>query len=70
MLKKKIWPNFQRIIEVFTQKIVTKLSIVWVWDPRSGIQKKPIPAPGSMGQNGTGIPDPDPQHWVVHYSGL
>jgi hypothetical protein len=26
MLKKKIWANFQRIIELFTQKIVTKLS--------------------------------------------
>jgi hypothetical protein len=26
MLKKKVWAKFQRIIEVFTQKIVTKLS--------------------------------------------
>jgi hypothetical protein len=26
MLKKKIWANFQRILELFTQKIVTKLS--------------------------------------------
>jgi hypothetical protein len=26
MLNKKIWANFQRIIELFTQKIVTKLS--------------------------------------------
>jgi hypothetical protein len=25
VLKKKIWANFQRIIELFTQKIVTKL---------------------------------------------
>jgi hypothetical protein len=25
MLKKKIWANFQRIMELFTQKIVTKL---------------------------------------------
>jgi hypothetical protein len=25
MLKKKIWASFQRIIELFTQKIVTKL---------------------------------------------
>jgi hypothetical protein len=38
MLKKKIWANFQRIIELFIQKIVTKLSKIWVWDPRSGIQ--------------------------------
>jgi hypothetical protein len=61
MLKKKIWANFQRIVELFTQKIVTKLSKVWVWDPgseirdpRSGIRKKPIPDPGSRGQKGTG----------------
>jgi hypothetical protein len=26
MLKKKNWANFQRIIELFTQKIVSKLS--------------------------------------------
>ncbi len=52
MLKKKIWTNFPRIIEVFTQKIVTKPSKTWVWDP------------GSRGQKGTGsrILDPDPQH--------
>jgi hypothetical protein len=46
VLKKKISANFQRIIELFTQKIVTKLSKIWVWDPRSGIRKKPIPDPG------------------------
>ncbi len=33
MLEKKIWANFQRIIDLFTQKIVTKLSKIWVWDP-------------------------------------
>jgi len=42
VLKKKIWANFQRIIELFTQKIVTKLSKIWLWDP------------GSRGQKGTG----------------
>jgi hypothetical protein len=36
VLKKKIWANFQRIIELFTPKIVTKLSKIRVWDPRSG----------------------------------
>jgi len=48
VLKKKIWANFQRIIELFTQKIVTKLSKIWVWDPRSGIRKNlfRIPDPG------------------------
>jgi hypothetical protein len=53
VLKKKSWANFQRIIELFTQKIVNKLSKLWVWDPRSGIRKKPIPDPGSRGQKGT-----------------
>jgi hypothetical protein len=38
MPNKKIWANFQRIIEVFTQKIVTKLSKLWVWDPGSEIR--------------------------------
>jgi hypothetical protein len=56
MLKKKIWANYQRIIELFNQKIVTKLSNtgIWFWDPGSGIRKKPIPDPGSRGQKGTG----------------
>jgi hypothetical protein len=26
LLKKKIWPKFQRIMELFTQKVFTKLS--------------------------------------------
>jgi hypothetical protein len=53
MPKKKIWVNFQRILEFFTQKIVTKLSKIWVCDTGSGgIRKKPIPDPGSR------IPDP------------
>ncbi len=54
VLKKKIWSNFQRIIELITQKIVTKLSKIWAWDPRSGIRKKPITDPGSRGQKGIG----------------
>ncbi len=33
MLKKKFWANFQRIIEFFILKIVTKLLKIWVWDP-------------------------------------
>ncbi len=51
MLKKKILANFQRIIELFTQKIVTKLLKLWVWDPGSGIRDTD---PGSRGQKGTG----------------
>jgi hypothetical protein len=30
VLKRKIWASFQRFIELFTQKIVTKLSKIWV----------------------------------------
>ncbi len=57
MLKKKIWANFQRIMELFTQKIGIKLLKIWVWDPGSGknlfrildpgIKKAPDPGSGS-----------------------
>jgi hypothetical protein len=33
VLKKIIWANFQRIIELFTKKIVKKLFKIWSWDP-------------------------------------
>jgi hypothetical protein len=51
MVKKKIWANFQRIIEVFTQKIVTKLSKMMglgsvIRDPGSGKKLFRIPDPG------------------------
>ncbi len=59
MLKKKIWANFRRMIELFTQKIVTKLSKIWVWDPRSGKNLFRIPDPGPGVKKS---PDPDPQH--------
>jgi hypothetical protein len=42
----KNWAYFQRIIELFTQKIVTKLSKIWVWDPGSGKNLFRIPDPG------------------------
>jgi hypothetical protein len=45
-----MWPNFQIIIELFAQKIVTKLSKVWIWDPGSEIRDpgvKKAPDPGS-----------------------
>jgi hypothetical protein len=64
ILKKKIWANFQRITELITLKIVTKLSKIWVWDPGSadpewvfsGIQdpEKTHSGFGSRGQKGTG----------------
>ncbi len=55
--EEKIWANFQRIIELFAQKIVTKLSKVWVWDPGPGKNLFRIPDPGVKK-----APDPDPQH--------
>ncbi len=57
VLKKKIWANYQRIIELFAQKIVIKLSKVWVWYPGSGKNLFRIPDPGVKK-----APDPDPQH--------
>ncbi len=64
MLKKKIWANFQRIIELFSKKIVTKLSKIWVWDPGSEIRDPEKTYSGSriQGSNRHRIPDPDPQH--------
>jgi hypothetical protein len=50
MLKKKICTGLKRIIELFTQKFVTNLSKIWVWDPGS---EKPIPDPG-IGLGGLG----------------
>ncbi len=57
--EKKIWANFQRIIELIMQKIVNKLSKIWFWDPGSGknlfripdlgpgVKKAPGPGSGS-----------------------
>jgi hypothetical protein len=50
-----MWANFQRIIELFTQKIVTKLSNMGLG---SGKNLFRIPDPGVKK-----APDPDPQHW-------
>jgi hypothetical protein len=64
MLKKKIWANFQRIIEVFTQIIVTELSKIWVWDPGSEIRdpEKTYSESRIQGSKRHRLPDPDPQH--------
>ncbi len=53
-VKKKLWANLQIIIVLFTQKIVIKISKIWVVDPRSGKRKKPILDPRSRGLKGTG----------------
>ncbi len=81
MLKKKIWPNFPRIIEVFTQKIVTKPSNIWGWDPGSGktlfripdsgVKKAPEPGSGSATlasrmQHFFESPDPQARLMMIH----
>ncbi len=64
MLKKKNWANFQSIIELLTQNIVTKLSKIWVWDPGSEIRDPEKTYSGSriQGSKRHRIPDPEPQH--------
>jgi hypothetical protein len=52
-VKKKILANLQRIIELFTQKIVSKLPKIWVWNPGSG--KNLFRIPGSKRQAGSRI---------------
>ncbi len=64
VLKKKIWDNFQRNIELFTQKIVNKLSKIWIWDPGSGKNLFRIPDPGVKKAPDPGSRIPDPQHWL------
>jgi hypothetical protein len=68
MLRKKIWANFQRIIEVFTQKTVTKLSKIWVSDSGSKMRDRKKTYSGSriQGSKRHRVPDPDPQHWFEH----
>jgi len=73
MLKKKIWANFQRIVEVFTQKMFNMLSNIWVWDPgsrirdpRFGIRDPEKTYSGSRGQKGTGSRILDPQHCIFN----
>ncbi len=68
-LKKKIWANFQRIVEVFTPKIFNMLSNIWVWDPGSEIRVPEKTYSGSriQGSKRHRIPDPDPQHWYLLY---
>jgi hypothetical protein len=53
MLKKKIWANFQRTKELFTQKIVTMLSKIRLWNPGSEIRDPEKTYSGSRGQKGT-----------------
>jgi hypothetical protein len=49
------------MIELFTQKIVTKLSKIWVWDPGSEIRdpEKTYSESRIQGSKRHGIPDPE-----------
>jgi hypothetical protein len=62
MVKKKIWANFQRIVEVFTQKIFNMLSIYGfgIQDPGSEIRDPEKTYSGSriQGSKRHRIPDP------------
>jgi hypothetical protein len=66
VLKKKIWANFQRIIKLFTQKIVNNSQNYGFGIPGSG---KPIPDPGVKK-----APDPGSRIRIrntdIHYSHL
>jgi hypothetical protein len=63
-LRKKFEPIFKRILELFTQKIVTMLSKIWVW---VGIRDPEKTYSGSriQGSKRHRIPDPDPQHCYI-----
>jgi hypothetical protein len=65
VLKKKIWANFQRNIELYTKKLSKKLLKIWSWDPGSEIRDPEKTYSGSriQGSKRHRIPDPDPQHW-------
>jgi hypothetical protein len=57
-----MWVNFQRVIELFTQKVVTKFSKIWVWDPGSGKNLFRIPDPGVKK-----APDPGSGSATLHF---
>ncbi len=72
--RKKFGPVFQRIIVLFIQKFVTKLSKIWVWYPGSEIRDPKKTYSGSrirvQGSKRHWIPDPDPQICVFPFSGI
>ncbi len=64
VLKKTIWADFQRIIELFTKKNVKKLLKIWSWDPGSGKNLFRIPDPGVKKHP---IPDPGSRSATLHF---
>jgi hypothetical protein len=63
LMKKNMWSNFQGTIELFNQKIVTKPSKIWVWDPGSEIWDPEKTYSGSRIQRSKMHRIPDPQLW-------
>jgi hypothetical protein len=52
--RKNFGPIYKEIMEFFSQKIVIKLSEIWVWEPRYGIRKKSVSEPGYRSQKSPG----------------
>jgi hypothetical protein len=63
-LKKKNLGQFSKNYRTFTQTIVTKLSNIWVWDPRSEIRDRKITYSGSRIQGSKRHRIPDPQYCI------
>ncbi len=65
--RKKLGPIFKELLNFLPQKLSPSYQKYGfgIRDPRSGIQKKPIPYPGSRGSKRHQIPDPDPQHCYI-----
>jgi hypothetical protein len=65
MLKKKIWPNFQRIVELLPKKLSLSSQQYGfgIRDPRSGIRKKTYPGSDPGVKN---APDPGSATLVSH----
>jgi hypothetical protein len=57
LMRRQAYSQLPSITLLFTQKVVTKLSKIWVSDPGSGKTY-----PGFRGQKLHWIPYPDPQH--------
>jgi hypothetical protein len=68
VIKKKIWANFQRILELFTKKIVKKLFKIWSWDPGSEIRDPEKTHSGTRipGSKRHRIPDPGSGSATLH----
>jgi hypothetical protein len=63
MLKNTVWANFHRMKELFTQKIVKKLSRIWGLDPGFEIRDPEETYSGSRGQK---APDPGSGSATLH----